>query len=118
VSGPGGLIIVSFAEPRLSHNGSHMGGFTKIPLVNVLFSGETVMQGRSRYRNDGTTRYEEVRGGLNRMTLGKFESIIDNSGTQIEQVKYHTPLRLRLVDRVLGFREFFVSAATCLLRVR
>jgi SAM-dependent methyltransferase len=115
---PGGLVIVSFAEPWLSHNGSHMGGFAKIPWVNVLFSEQTVMNVRSRYRDDGARKYEDVRGGLNRMTLRKFESIVRKSGAQVEELKYHTTLGLPAVDRVPVVREFLVSAATCLMRPR
>lgn len=34
------------------------------------------MQVRSRFRCDGARRYEDVEGGLNRMTVGRFEDLI------------------------------------------
>jgi ubiquinone/menaquinone biosynthesis C-methylase UbiE len=113
---PGGRIIVTFAEPWYSHNGAHMVFFTKVPWVNVLFSEETVLNVRSHFRCDGATRYEEIEGGLNRMTLAKFERIMRNSGMKIEYFKYYSTKQLPLVDRLPVLREFLVSAATCMLR--
>ena len=113
---PGGVVIVTFAEPWYSHSGAHMVFFTKVPWVNVWFSESTVLNIRSRFRDDGATRYEEVEGGLNRMTLKKFEQIMFSSGMKVEYLKYHSTKNLPLVDKVPIVREFLVSAATCILR--
>ena len=113
---PGGCVAVSFAEPWYSHSGSHMNFFTKVPWVNVLFSEQTVLRARERFRSDGATRYEEVEGGLNRMTLRKFEEIIRTSGLRVEYLKYHTTKGLPLADKLPVVREFLVSAVTCILQ--
>ena len=113
---PGGRVIVTFAEPWLSHSGSHMDFFTKVPWVNVWFSEETVMRVRSRFRDDGATRYEEVEGGLNRMTLAKFEVIMKQSGMSVEALYYHPTKGLPLVAKIPVVRELLVSAASCILR--
>jgi SAM-dependent methyltransferase len=113
---PGGRIIVSFAEPWLSHSGSHMNGYVRIPWVNLLFPEKTVMRFRSRYRNDGATRYEDVVGGLNRMTLAKFERVLRASGLVIERLQYHATRGLPLVTRIPLVRELLTSAATAVLR--
>lgn len=115
---PGGSVVVSFAEPWLSPHGSHMGHFTRLPWVNVLFSERTVMRVRARFRNDGAQRYEEVEGGLNRMTLARFERIIRESGMAIESLTFHAVKRLPLVTRVPVVREFLTAAASCVLRTR
>lgn len=113
---PGGAVIVSFAEPWLSPHGSHMGFFTKLPWVNVIFSERTVMSVRSRFRSDGARRYEEVEQGLNRMTISRFERLIFGCGMTVESVTLHPVKRLPLVSRVPGLREFFTAAASCVLR--
>jgi SAM-dependent methyltransferase len=112
----GGRVIVTFAEPWLSHNGSHMQFFTKVPWVNILFSEKTVMAVRSRFRSDGALRYEEVEGGLNRMTLAKFERIMRQSKMSIESMKFFATKGFPLVPTIPVIREFWVSAATCILR--
>lgn len=113
---PGGIIIVSFAEPWYSPHGSHMNFFTKVPWVNLLFSEKAVMQVRSRFRNDGAVRYEDVEGGLNRMSLAKFEKIIRNSGMKIEFLDYYAVKRIPLVKKVPVIRELLVASAACVLR--
>jgi 2-polyprenyl-3-methyl-5-hydroxy-6-metoxy-1,4-benzoquinol methylase len=113
---PGGLVVISFAEPWLSHSGSHMGFLTKVPWVNLLFSEQTVMRVRAQFRQDGATRYEEVEGGLNRMTLRKFERLIPPAGMRVELLKYYPTKGLPLVGRLPLVREFLISAATCVLR--
>jgi cyclopropane fatty-acyl-phospholipid synthase-like methyltransferase len=113
---PGGIVVVTFAEPWYSHSGSHMSFFTKVPWVNLWFSEKTVMRVRSRFRNDGATRYEEVEGGLNRMTLQKFERIINSSGMKPQELKFYTTKGLPLVDKIPLVREFLVGAVACILR--
>jgi len=113
---PGGRVIITFAEPWLSHSGSHMDFFTKVPWVNLWFSEGTVMRVRSRFRDDGATRYEEVEGGLNRMTLAKFDRIMKESEMTVEALYYHPTKGLPLVARDPLVRELLVSAASCILR--
>jgi SAM-dependent methyltransferase len=113
---PGGLVVVTFAEPWFSHSGAHMVFFTNVPWVNLWFSEQTVMRVRSRFRDDGATRYEEIEGGLNRMTLSKFERLIGQSGMAVHYLKFHSTKGLPLVDKLPIVRELLVSAATCILR--
>jgi len=113
---PGGIVIVSFAEPWYSPHGSHMNFFTEVPWVNLLFSEQSVMEARSRFRSDGARRYEEVEGGLNRMTVSKFERIMRESGMQIEFLKYYPVKDLPAVAKLPVLRELLVASATCILR--
>jgi SAM-dependent methyltransferase len=113
---PGGIVIISFAEPWYSPHGSHMGFFTKLPWVNILFSESSVMEARSHFRSDGARYYQDVEGGLNRMTLSKFEKIIRNSGLRVEFLRYYPVKGLPVVGRIPVVRELFVAAAACILR--
>lgn len=113
---PGGIVVVTFAEPWYSHSGSHMSFFTKVPWVNLWFSEKTVLSVRSRFRHDAATRYEEVEGGLNRMTLEKFERIINGSGMKLQHLQFYTTKGLPLVAKIPLIREFLVGAVACVLR--
>lgn len=112
---PGGAVIIAFAEPWYSPYGSHMSFFTKLPWVNVFFSEGTVMKVRMNFRADGAIRYEDVQGGLNRMTLAKFERIIRSSGMKVELLRYYATKSLPLVTKLPVVREFLTSAAACIL---
>ena len=111
----GGRILITFAEPWLSPHGSHMYSFCKVPYVNILFSEKTVLAVRARFRDDGAERYEDIRSGLNRMTLARFERIIRNSGLQIAEKYYFAVKGLPVVKRIPYLRDFFVSAVSCVL---
>jgi len=113
---PGGQVVVSFAEPWYSPHGSHMNFFTRIPWVNLLFSEDSVLEARSHFRQDGARRYEDVEGGLNRMTLAKFESIIQTSGMKVEFLKCYPVKGLPGVERMPILRELLVASAACILR--
>lgn len=113
---PSGNVIISFAEPWYSARGSHMSLFTKLPWVNVFFPEKTVMKVRQNFRADGATRYEDVQGGLNRMTLAKFEQIIHSSGMKVEWLRYYATKNLPLVTKLPVLREFLTSAVACILK--
>jgi SAM-dependent methyltransferase len=113
---PGGQVVISFAELWWSPTGSHMNFFTRIPWVNVWFSESTLMAVRSRFRADGATRFEQVAGGLNKMTLAKFERLLAASGLKEEFRRYYATKKLPLVTNMPLLREFFVSAVAVILR--
>jgi len=112
---PGGKILITFAEPWLSPHGSHMDNFCRLPYINVFFSEKTVMAVRSRFKDDGATRYEDILSGLNKMTLAKFERIIRDSGLTVEHQNFFATKNLPLVRKIPFVREFLVSAVTCIL---
>jgi ubiquinone/menaquinone biosynthesis C-methylase UbiE len=112
---PGGKIIISFAEPWWSPRGSHSNFFTRLPWVNVWFSEKTVMRVRSRFRSDGAQRYQDVQGGLNRMTVARFERIIRHSGLKVHYLKLWACKGLPLVTKIPVLREGFTAAVACIL---
>src|SRR5688500_9369166 len=112
---PGGRILITSAEPWLSPHGSNMDNFCKVPYLNILFSEKTVMSVRSRFKDDGAKRYEDILSGLNRMTLAKFERIIRNSNLTVECQHFFATKNLPVVKNIPYLREFLVSAVTCIL---
>jgi 2-polyprenyl-3-methyl-5-hydroxy-6-metoxy-1,4-benzoquinol methylase len=112
----GGYVVISFAEPWYSPYGSHMNGLTLLPWVNLLFSERTVMRVRALYRNDAATRYEDIEGGLNRMTVARFERLMFNSGMRVERLNRWPVKRIPLVTNVPVLRELLTTAMSCVLK--
>jgi SAM-dependent methyltransferase len=112
---PAGRILVTFGPPWMAPYGSHMYFFTKMPWVNLVFSERTVMRVRSRFRSDGAERYEDVEGGLNRMTVSRFERLIAESGLRLETCRYRAVKGLDFLTPVPVVRELFVNVVTCVL---
>src|SRR5437868_12061636 len=73
---PDGEILVTFGPPWFAPYGAHMRYFTNLPWVHLLFPERTIMAVRTRYRHDGAARYEDVEGGLNRMSVRKFRRLV------------------------------------------
>ena len=113
---PGGAVIISFAEPWYGPRGSHFDAFSRLPWVNLLFSERTILRVRSHFRSDGARRFEDVEGGLNRMSIAKFERIIRESGMQPEFFRVYIAKKLPLLQHIPVARELFASAASCILR--
>ena len=110
-------LIITWAEPWYSHAGAHVGNFTRVPWVNLLFPERSVMLVRALYRDDRAKRYEEFGdgGGVNRMTVARFERIIAASGMRREFYRNYATRGLPLVTRLPVLRELLTSACTCIL---
>jgi len=113
---PGGRLLITFGPPWLAPYGSHMQFFTPVPWVNLLFPESAVMKVRSRYIHDGAARYEEVEGGLNRMSVGKFERLIKQCGLEVANRRYECVKGIDLLARLPLAREMFVNHVSCVLR--
>lgn len=111
---PGGRILISFGPPWYAPYGSHMHFFTRVPWVNLLFSERTVMRVRTRYRDDGAMRYEDVESGLNRMSVGRFEALVRQSGLRIVRQNYRCIKNIPFA-RVPLIRELFINHVVCIL---
>ena len=111
----GGKILITFSPPWLSPYGSHMHFFTRVPWVNILFPERAVMAVRSRYRNDGARRYEEVESGLNKMTVGRFERIVASCGLEFAYKRYRCVRNLDFFGQARLVREFFVNSVSAIL---
>jgi 2-polyprenyl-3-methyl-5-hydroxy-6-metoxy-1,4-benzoquinol methylase len=112
-------LIISWAEPWYSPYGTHLEGTTRIPWLNLIFSEKTLMNVRNLYPDgsDGATRFEDVRGGLNKMTVRRFESIVASAKDfEVEYSRLFGVKGVPLVTKVPVLRELMTSAAACILR--
>ena len=87
---PGGRVLVSFGPTWYHPLGGHL--FSVFPWSHLVFSEASLMRWRARYRDDGATRFAETEGGLNQMTIARFERLV--AASPLRQVRLETvPIR-------------------------
>jgi hypothetical protein len=64
---PGGQVVVSFGPPWFHPFGGHF--FSVFRWAHLVFSEAALIEWRSAFKTDGATRFREVEGGLNQMTV-------------------------------------------------
>ena len=74
---PTGEVVVSFGPTWYHPLGGHL--FSVFPWAHLIFSEKALIRWRSTFKTDGATRFSEVAGGLNQMTIAKFEELIADS---------------------------------------
>lgn len=114
---PGGCVLVTFGPPWLAPYGAHMHFFTPVPWVHLLFSEKTIMSARAKFRNDGATRYEDVEGGLARMTVAKFKRLVRDAGFVLETCSQTTVKDVPGASLPL-LSEFITNNVSAQLRTR
>jgi SAM-dependent methyltransferase len=109
---PGGVVLVTFGPPWLHPYGGH--AFSVFPWAHLLFTERALCRWRGDYRDDGATRFGEVEGGLNRMTICRFRRLVADSPFRLAAFEA-VPIRpLRWLHNRLS-REFFTSMVRCRL---
>ncbi len=102
----GGRIFATFGPLWFAPFGHHMNFFARVPWLNLLFSEKTVYRVRSIYRTDGHTSYIP---DLNKMTVKKFEALIEHCGLRPEKLVYRVVKDLPLVAKVPFLRELLIN---------
>ena len=81
---PGGRIHASFGPTWFHPYGGHL--FSIFPHSHLIFTERSLIRWRSDFKTDGTTRFHEVAGGLNKMTIGRFERLVEQSPLHCEEL--------------------------------
>ena len=112
---PGGALVIG-NPPWKSFYGGHTNFMTRFPWVHLIFPERVVMEVRRDYRPDEppATRYEDVQGGMNRMTVQRFEEIMGRTGLRqeyfaINQGNHPAHRVLRVLQRLPFGREVFAA---------
>lgn len=109
-----GRVWISFGPPWLHPKGSHFPG----PVwSNLLFTEQALMQWRARFKRDGAKKFEEIEGGLNRMTIRRFEQVVPLSGFEFESLELVPIQRVRWLHNRLT-REFLTSVVRAKVKRR
>ena len=110
---PGGCVFISFGPTWYHPLGGHL--FSVFPWAHVLLKEEALIRWRSQFKSDGARKFGEVEGGLNQMTIRRFESILRRNQFTVERLELVPIRRLKpLHNRIT--REFFTAIVRCRLR--
>ncbi len=110
---PGGCILLSFGPTWYHPLGGHL--FSVFPWAHVMLREDALIRWRSQFKHDGARKFGEVEGGLNQMTIGRFENLVKDSPFAIEQFELVPIRKLKPLHNRLT-REFFTAIVRCKLR--
>jgi len=107
-----GSVLVAFGPTWYHPLGGHI--FSPFPWAHLLFTEKALIRWRSDFIHDGATRFSEIGEGLNRMTIRRFERLIEESPFQFAEFETRPIRRLRkLANRYT--REATTSIVRCKL---
>jgi SAM-dependent methyltransferase len=109
---PAGEVLVSFGPTWYHPHGGHL--FSVFPWAHILLSEKALIRWRSTFKSDGATRFGEVAGGLNQMTIARFEELV--AASPLEMTRFET-VPIRAVRRIHNrfTREFTTAVVRCRL---
>ena len=107
-----GSVLVAFGPTWYHPLGGHI--FSPFPWAHLLFTEKALIRWRSDFNHDGATRFSEIGEGLNRMTIRRFERIIEESPFEFAEFETRPIRKLRtLANRFT--REATTSIVRCKL---
>ena len=112
---PHGKIWIVFGPPWYHPAGGHL--FSVFPWAHLVFTESSLIRWRSDFKADGATRFSEVAGGLNQMTVKRFKKLVSASPFRFDRLDLIPIRRLRHISNRLT-REFFTSCVRCRLVLR
>ena len=109
---PSGEVLVSFGPTWFHPLGGHL--FSVFPWAHLVFSERALIRWRSTFKTDGATRFNEVAGGLNKMTIAKFEELVADSPLKFASLELVPIKKLKNIHNRLT-REFTTAIVRCRL---
>lgn len=112
---PQGYVLAAFGPTWLHPYGGHL--FSVFPWSHLLFTEQSQIRWRSDFKTDGATRFSEVDGGLNQLTIARFERIVANSPFRFEWLET-IPIKGISFLKTKTLREIGSSIVRCKLVLR
>ena len=109
---PRGEILVSFGPTWYHPLGGH--AFSVFPWAHLILSEKALIIWRSGFKTDGATRFTEVEGGLNQMTIARFKQLVAESPLKFAALECVPIRKLRPLHNLLT-REFTTAVVRCRL---
>ncbi len=109
---PAGEVLVSFGPTWYHPLGGHL--FSVFPWAHLIFSEKALIAWRSAFKTDGATRFGEVAGGLNQMTIARFEKLVAASPLKFASLEL-APIRGLRPFHNRWAREFTTAIVRCRL---
>jgi SAM-dependent methyltransferase len=101
-----GYVLVEFGSTWYHPLGGHL--FSVFPWAHLLFTERALIRWRSDFKSDGATRFGEVAGGLNQMTLARWERLVRDSALEFTTYEL-IPIRAARMFHNRLTREFTTS---------
>jgi SAM-dependent methyltransferase len=109
---PDGYVIASFGPTWYHPLGGH--SFSVFPWAHLIFTEKALLRWRSDFKSDGATRFHEVDGGLNQLTLRRFERLVGQSQFEFAAFEAVPIRKLQALANPLT-REFTTAIVRCKL---
>lgn len=109
-----GEVLISFGPTWYHPRGGHL--FSVFPWAHLLLSERALIEWRSRFKADGATKFGEVAGGLNQMTIACFERLVAESPLEFAELELVPVTKLRWAHKFAP--EFSTSLVRCRLLKR
>jgi len=109
---PEGEVLVSFGPTWLHPLGGHL--FSVFPWAHLIFGEAALIRWRADFKTDGATRFGEVAGGLNQMTIGRFGDLVADSPFRFASLELVPIRKLRHFHNRFT-REFTTAVVRCRL---
>jgi SAM-dependent methyltransferase len=107
-----GTVLISFGPPWYHPRGGHL--FSVFPWAHLVFSEKALLRWRAHFKADGATRFHEVDGGLNQMTIRRFCQLVHESPFRFDHFEVVPIRKLRFLNNSVT-REYFTSLVRCRL---
>jgi SAM-dependent methyltransferase len=107
-----GVVLVQFGPPWYHPLGGHL--FSVFPWAHLIFTEQSLIRWRSDFKTDGATRFSEVEGGLNQMTIRRFNRLVGESDFRFQSFEA-APIRRAGVFSNALTREFLTATVKCRL---
>lgn len=98
-----GEMLISFGWPWYHPYGGHL--FSVFPWAHLIFTEAALIRWRSEFKHDGATRFCEVAGGLNQMTIQRMEDLVKKRSLAVDALRL-SPIRPLRWAHCRATREF------------
>jgi len=110
--GPAGEVLASFGPTWYHPLGGHL--FSIFPWAHLVFSEPALIRWRAQFKSDGATCFRNTQGGLNQMTIRRFERIVAGSPFRFAEMETVPIRKLRRLN-CRWTREFTTALVRCRL---
>jgi len=112
---PNGYVLAAFGPTWYHPYGGHL--FSVFPWSHLIFTENAQILWRSDFKTDGATKFSEVDGGLNQITINQFEQIVLRSPFSLDFLET-IPLKGLRILKSKFLREFGSSIVRCRLSLK
>ena len=109
---PAGEVLASFGPTWYHPLGGHL--FSVFPWAHLIFSEKALIRWRATFKTDGATCFSETAGGLNLMTIARFEELVAASPFEFAGLEL-VPIRQLQQFHNRFTREFTTAVVRCRL---